>query len=71
MITHEQIKLLVAAAEIVDAIRGQLRAIAQLNIRDPVGKLADVATDLHLVIGQLQDLCTCDDCIKGKDNVGD
>jgi hypothetical protein len=56
MITPEQLKILVAAAEIIDAIRVDLRMDTRLVPGDPVGQLSNLAIDLHLVIASFQDL---------------
>lgn len=56
MISAEQIKILIAAAEIIDAVRAELRTEASLIPGDPVGKLSTLAIDLHLVIAKFQDI---------------
>lgn len=61
MITREQMTVLVAAADILEAVRSELQAAVTLTHNDPVSRLAVLVNDLHAVISSLDNIIQAQD----------
>lgn len=61
MINREQMKILVAASEILDSVRTEMQASIRLSPNDPVSKLSMIVDDLHHVISRLENIIEAQD----------
>lgn len=61
MINREQMKVLIASAEILDAVRAEMQSTVRLSATDPVSRLSLVITDLHHVISRLENILEAQD----------